>query len=153
MPSFDEARDSMLGVFKTKWDADTPAVAGSIPTIFYDGIGEEGEKPHDAPWARIQIRHSAGSVTGIGKIGGKARTTKLGICTVQVFTPLYDDDGVTPRGLSLNEELSKIAKAAFENVVTAEDVVFRNVRATEIGPDGPSYQTNVLAEFEYDEIV
>lgn len=151
MPAeFDVARDDMLGVFKTKWDADTPAVnGGAIPGVYYDGVGEAGPGPHDEAWARVQIRHNLGEVAGIGgPAGARQRTRKLGILTVQVFSPLEAGGGLT-----LAENLAKVAKSAFEAVVTTNGVIFRNVRAVEVGEDGPWYQINVIAEFEYDEFV
>ena len=145
MPTLDVARDDMLGLFTVKWDANTPAVnGGAIPRIYYDGRGEPGSKPHDAAWCRHQIRHTLGEVTAIG---GR-RTTKIGLVTIQIFTPFENG-----KGLTLGEELAKIGKAAYETVVSANDVIFRNVRALEVGEDGPWYQWNVLAEFEYDEFV
>lgn len=154
MPEFDVARDDMLGVFVVKWNADAPAVnGGTAPQIFYDGVGDSGPPDDSTPYCRIQVRHTAGSNAGIGgPPGERVRTEKAGLVTVQVFTPLFNDDG-SARGTQLAENLSKIAKAAFETVVTENGVIFRNVRPVEVGVDGPWYQINVLAEFEYDEFV
>lgn len=154
MPTIGEARDSILGAFKTKWDADTPAVnGGNVPEVFYEGIGKTTPGPADAPWARVQVRHVDGDVTGVGSpTGSLRRTTKTGVVTVQIFTPLFDDDG-SPRGLALAEDLAAVAKAAFEGEVTVEDVIFRRTRAVEVEADGPWFQWNVLSDFEYDEFV
>jgi len=150
MPAtFDTARDEILGAFTVKWNADTPAVNGGlIPEIFYEGIGEEGDKPHDAAWARIQIRHNLGEQQALGPSTDRRRFTKLGIVTVQIFAPL--EKGL---GLSLAEELAKVAKAAFEGKSTTSAVWFRNVSINEIGVDSAWYNMNVVAEFRYDEFV
>jgi hypothetical protein len=152
--TYDTARDEILDRFTVDWAANSPAINGGVePEVYYDGVGQTGKEPHDAAWVRIQIRHNAGGVTGIGgPAGARRRTTKLGLATVQVFTPLFNDDG-SARGLSLNEELAKVAKDAFEAQTTTSGVIFRNVRINEVGPGGPWYQSNVLAEFEYDEFV
>lgn len=153
--SFTTARDDMLSAFTVKWNADTPAVNGGvIPEVRYDGRGESTPPPHDAAWARIKIRHLLGGETAIGgHPGSLKRTTKLGVLTVQIFAP-YTPAAALPPGVELAEPLAEIAKAAFETKVTANDVIFRNVRPIEVGDDsGTWYQINVLADFEYDEFV
>jgi len=144
---FDVARDEILGRFKTQWDADTPAVNGTvIPTIFYEGINTLGDQPHDAAWAQIFIRHNDAFQRTLGPAGSR-RFTKLGIVTVQIFVPL--ETGV---GLTLMEALAKIAEDAFEGKTTINNIWFRNVRIIEVGVEGPWYQANVLADFEYDSL-
>jgi hypothetical protein len=65
---------------------------------------------------------------------------------VQIFT-FYGKGG------SLSDDLATIAKNAFEGVTTSPGrVIFRDVRSQEIGQEGQWFQTNVLADFEYDEI-
>lgn len=153
--SFSVARDDMLGAFTVKWNADTPAVNGGVvPEVFYDGIPKASDPPHDKPWAQIEIRHTLGGETAIGgHPGSKRRTTKLGVLTVMIFVPITPST-TAPTGVALAEALAEVAKAAFETKVTANDVIFRNVRPIEVGVDsGTWYQINVLSDFEYDEFV
>lgn len=146
--TFSTARDEILDAFKTAWDAGAGALnSGTVPTVFWDGVPEPVDKPHDAPWARIQIRHGLGGQTGIGRNSPQSRFTKTGVVTVQVFQPLAQP------GLSQSEGLAEVAKSAFEGVSTASCVIFRNVRINEVGATDAWYQMNVLAEFEYDEFV
>jgi hypothetical protein len=66
--------------------------------------------------------------------------------TAQIFTEFGD-------GQVLADSLATVARDAFEGEVTSPGrVIFRNVRAVDVGPDGHWTQTNVLAEFEYDEV-
>ena len=149
-----EARDDIQGAFTLQWNADTPAVtpAGTVPPIFYDGLPDPAEQPVDEPWAHIIVRHNTGNVRGIGGFApSRRRTTKTGLVTVQIFTPLKADN--VGAGTELSENLADIAKDAFEGHTTTNCVIFRDVVPQEVGPDGPWYQVNVLANFEYDEFV
>ena len=140
------AKDEMLGALKSRWDADTPAVyGGSIPTIFWDGVPPAKPDP-TASWAFPTIRHAAGSQVSLSDPSGLRRFEKNGIITVSVFSPIV-------KGFPLGETLAEIAKKAFEGRSTPGGVWFKNVRIVEVGPDGPWYQWNVLAEFRYDELV
>lgn len=152
--TFDVARDDILGEFNTAWEANAPAVTpgGSAPVVFWDGIPEPAPPPDDAPWARVQIRHVTGGVTGIGgPVGERRRHTQTGIVTVQIFVPTILDS--TPVGVSVSEELAKVALAAFRVQRTTNGVIFREARINEVGSDGPWYNVNVLSDFEYDEFV
>ena len=139
-----EARNEILLHFTTAWDAGTPP----IPLLLYDD--KHKDLPADAPYARITIRHNVFTQRTLGgKIasgGGGSRFTRFGIVTVQIFT--LSDDGLTSADV-----LVDLALDAFEGESTGSDrIEFRNARANEIGQDGPWFQTNVIAEFEYDRV-
>lgn len=145
--TFDSARDEILGLFKTDWDANTPAAnGGQVPTVRWPGVDAGSPPPSDGPWARIVVRHATSRQSTFGETGNR-RFTRPGLVTVQVFTPL-----TAGGGLSLAEKLAIIARNAFEGRGTASGIWFRNVRIQEIGEDGTWYQMNVLAEFQYDEL-
>jgi hypothetical protein len=147
--TFSEARDQILGTFKTAWDANSGAVnGGAVPSLHYEGL--KFDPPKDAAWARITIRHStAGQATLAGDPSfGRRRFEKFGVVTVQIFQPLSSGGG-----LVLAENLAQVAKAAFEGKATTGQVWFQNVAINEVGVDGPWFQMNVVASFRYDEIV
>ena len=148
--TFTQARDDILTQFRTTWNADTPAVnGGKIPQVFYEGVAEEDALPQDDAWARIVIRHTLANQSSLSDDSGQRRFEKIGIVTVQVFTPLKDG-----KGTELGEGLAQVAKKAYEGKHTlTSNVWFRNVRINEIGVDGPWFQMNVLADFIYDELV
>jgi len=133
-------RDAIYLQFETAWNAQTPPV----PILLYDD--KEFDLPDgDIPWAFIMVRHVTGTQETLGEIGGR-RFRRKGIVTVQVRTP-------TGLGLSTNDIFSKIALDAFEGIETAPDqVIFRRARLQEVGNDGAWFLTNVMADFEYDEV-
>ena len=141
------AYDEILGLFRTAWVAGAGAyTGGTIPHVFWEGLGVEGEKPQEAPWARVTIRHASGEQATLRGDAGLIRWRRSGIITIQVFFPLKLG------GLAPSRSLARVAAAAYEGASTAGGAWFRNVRVTEIGPDGPWYNVNALAEFEYDEL-
>jgi hypothetical protein len=139
-----EARDEILLHFTTKWNAGTPP----IPLLLYDD--RHRDLPTDAPYARIIVKHNTGGQATIGatvaKGGNGVRFRQFGIVTAQVFT-------VSGDGLTASDDLVELALNAFEGEKTGLDrIEFRNARPNEIGQDGPWFQTNVIAEFEYDRL-
>jgi hypothetical protein len=142
------AYDEILGAFKTAWDASAGAFnEGNLPEVRYDGVGKQGPPDGEEPWARVTIRHVAGGQATLLGDAQVTRFTASGIITIQVFYPLKRG------GLSNARSLAKVAKSAYEGKSTPSNVWFRNVRIVEVGPDGPWYNVNVLANFEYDELV
>jgi len=131
----EQARDEMLALFKTAW--------GSTYNVLWDDVA--GAKPAaDEPYARATVIHGAAGQRTMGGAGAR-RFSRSGSVIVQVFVP-------RGRGLALADQLSKVAVDAFEAQRTPGDVWFRNVRANEIGGQTTWFQTNVIADFTYDEI-
>lgn len=142
------AYDEMLEAFKTAWDAGAGTYnGGTVPEVRYDGVGEQGPPDGEEPWARVTIRHAGGFQATLLGDAQVTRFRRDGIITVQVFFPL------SRGGLSNARSLAGVAKSAYEGQATASGVWFRNVRIQEVGPDGPWYNVNMLADFEYDECV
>jgi hypothetical protein len=137
--SITEARDDIIGLFTTAWNAQTPP----IPLLIYQD--KESDLPDNAPFARLSIEHTIFNQQTLANVGNR-RFRRFGIITVQIFS-------LAGEGLANADVFAKVALDAFEGKATgADSIEFRNVRINEIGIDGPWFQTNVLAEFEYDEI-
>lgn len=133
-------RDAIQTLFKTAWDAQTPPV----PVVLYEDVVVD-IPPATDPWVRVTVRHGPSTQVTLGETGGR-RFRRLGVVTVQVFTPVGD-------GMTLNDTLSDVAVNAFEGKSTGGDEVeFRNVTASEVGVDSDWFQTNVTADFEYDAV-
>lgn len=138
--SITEARNEILSHFTTAWNAQTPPV----PLLLYDDKSKPPTPSNPAPYARITVRHTDRDRVTLSDEVGNRRFRADGIITVQVFS-------VSGDGLTSNDVFVNVALDAFEGAKTGEDrVTFRNVRDEEIGEDGPWFQTNVVAEFDYD---
>lgn len=134
-----EARNEMMDHFTTAWNAQTPPV----PLLLY--ADKKKPVPETAiPWARIAVTHVDRDRVTIGGETGGTRFRAIGLITVEVYS-------VYGTGLTNNDDFVNVVIDAFEGQNTGLDrVTFRNVRNEEIGVDGPWFQTNVIAEFEYD---
>lgn len=150
-----DARAEIYALFQTAWLAD--ALSDGVP-VLYEGkkatvpTDAESGEPVDAPsWARVSLRHNTDQTGGTqASAGGDANGTRVydreGVVSVQIFT--------TPgKGLRLADNLGSIAQKAFQGKTTSPGGIwFRHVRIVEVGASGDWYQTNVLAEFVYQEV-
>ena len=136
--TFAQARDEILTLFKTAWDAGAP----TVPLRYWDSK-DSIPGASNSSWAVIQLQWTNGEQRGFGL--GTRRYTREGIATVRIFTPFGD-------GLAEADSLTKIAADAFEGVDTPNGVWFRRVRVNHIGQTGEWFQTNLLADFFYDEV-
>ena len=136
-----QARDEILTTFRNAWEAE--AISASIPVLYWD-IAQD--VPTSGSWVRVTVRHFAGNKSSLSNEAGSRRFTHTGTVFVQIFTTHED-------GMVLADDLAIIAMRAFEGEVTSPGrVIFRQVRLNEVGQDGQWFQTNVLADFEYDNI-
>jgi len=136
-----QARDEILAKFHEAWDADE--TSAEVPVLYSD-IAQD--VPAEGAWARVTVRHASGNQATLSSGIGQRRFRHEGAVIVQIFTPFND-------GMEDSDDLAAIAKQAFEGEVTSPGrVIFRRVRINEIGQDGQWFQTNVLADFEYDHI-
>ena len=140
--SVTQARDDIISLFKTYWDANTAAITGTVPQVVYGGLEEVSEPPSDLPWVRVSVIHGTGGQASFGDTGGR-HFDRNGIVTIQLFVPLKDNGMVTM------DQLIQVALDSIEGKCTSNGVWFRNVRINEQGPDRAWFNVNVLADFEY----
>lgn len=137
--TYEQAQDDVFGAVKAVWD-------GTGNVMLYPGVSNYLVPPTTAaPWARAKIVHGGGLQGSLTDSSGKRRWTRLATLTIQIFVP-------RGQGLSPAYRLAKILGDGLEGKATPRQVWFRNVRLTEVGPDGEFYQLNLLADFTYDEI-
>lgn len=139
--TYQQAVDEMLATLRTAWLAD--AASMDYPILYWD-VAYPAEPT--TPWCRVTVQHQDGAQVTLSNESGARRFRRYGLITVQIFTEWG-------KNTTLKNTLKKIVCEAFEGVTTSPGrVTFRNVRPNEIGQDGQWFQTNVLAEFEYDEV-
>lgn len=131
-----QARDVMLAVFRDAWVAHGQDVTR---VLWPDQPGAAPET--GAAWARVAIRHANSPMRAFSEAG--ALYSNTGTLWIQIFTPVGD----------ANAQAYALAHA----VVTAyrragnEGVTYREPRFREVGVSGAFEQTNVLADFSYDD--
>lgn len=144
MTTIVEARDAIMGLLRTAW---LLAAATQDVLLLWDNA--PGDKPaadsfgNVLPYARASVRHNVGDQETMGARGNR-RYLSGGAFTVQVFTPIGD-------GHTLGDAIVEVVKDAIRQVAPSLGVWFYTVRVSEIGTDGPWFQTNVDATFRYQE--
>lgn len=102
------------------------------------------DTPSPTYWAVVLVQHAAGAQASLTGRVDERLYEKSGLVTVQLFAP---------RGKMLEaDDIVETIESAFLGVSTPGGVWYRNVRSTEIGESGPWFQTNILAEFTYDQV-
>lgn len=137
-----QARDEMLGTLRTAWQAST--ISAELPLLYPDTADDT--PPTSGAWGRVNVQHGSRGQATLSNESGRRRYRATGFITVQLFTP-------RGRGLTLTDQLIGVVLDAFDGVTTSPGhVTFARGRVREVGPDGQWFQTNVLVDFEYDEV-
>ena len=146
--STDTARNEIYAVLETAWLANP--TSAPIPRIWEgvtsDSNNQDGDLQRHQGYIRSRVQHSTGGQSTLSNVNNRRTFENTGFITVQVFTKVGNN-------LSLNGNLVDIVKTAYETTqATPSNIWFRNVRSNEIGTTGIWYQTNVIADFVYDQI-
>lgn len=136
----DQAVREMFAALKAGWDASYPGLVVFWPDVAQDGP-PQGDPP--PPWVRVTVDHVASDERAYGG-DRQHHHEETGVLTAQCFQP---------RGAGLPDQydLGKVTRNSLRNRRTPGGVRFSNVRISEIGADGIWWQTNVLANFRYDQ--
>lgn len=132
-----QAKDAILTVFKTVWDA----YPGTPAAVYPDIPG--GPPPVDKLWARATVQHSTGAQTSLASDVGTRRFTAKGFLWVQVFAPAGDGSTGALTAAQAIVNAYRVARLV---------VLFRNVELVDMGGDGAFSRVDVKANFEYDDI-
>lgn len=141
-----QVRDAVLGVVFDAWTA-TGAATENVPLKFDNTPADKPDTPATAgvadPWARATVRIADQPQS---TIGARRRYDSQGFVTVQIFTALGD-------GHTLGDAYAQVVIDALRaHDPSSDGVVYYDARATEIGIDGPWFQTNVVCAFRWQEI-
>lgn len=140
--SITTARDAILSLFKTAWDAQ----GAPIPPVEYGDVRPFSDYDADDEWVWVSVQHNEGNQATLGGTGNR-RFRREGVVRIEIFTPMGE-------GRTRADILAEEAVSAFEGQATALDGVwFRHVRIQEGGADPPWSRTDVLADFVYDRVV
>lgn len=138
--SLTSARDIIYARFKAGIDASAYA---AVP-VFYPDTVKTTPSPSN-PYLTIRADHTFEGQRSLGEIGNR-RFRVFGLVMVQIFTPYG-------KGQVEADLISGVVKGIFRGVSTGSDAItFRNTRVVDVGQSGAWLQTNVMSEFDYDEI-
>ncbi len=135
-----EAKDFICKTFEDAWVG-----VGLDPTVVkYDDV--PGQKPAgDVPWARVNVQHADGNQSSLAGGNGTRRFRNVGTVIVQVFTPIGD-------GSVAEYDVGQAVLNAYRTA-RHTNLWFKGQRLREVPSDGMFAQTNVLAEFTYDDVI
>lgn len=145
------ATDDMKAAVLVAWNAATLSIVGSAQKIFFQGVVKDGALEVGSPsdyWARVSTQSVTQGQSTLGENGTQRRHTAYGLLFVQMFFPIAQNTAWR------NGSLIAIAvKNALAGRTASGIVWFRNPRINELPVDGAHHRLNVVADFEYDEIV
>ena len=134
------ARDAIYGTLK---DAVAASAYSTLPIYYPDVVKDSPDG--DDEFLRVFVDLTNEVQKSLGETGNR-RFRVYGMVMVQIFTKYG-------RGQVNADLISGVVKGAFRGVNTGADAItFRNARVVDVGHSGPYLQTNVFAEFDYDEI-
>ena len=134
------ARDAIYGTLK---DAMAASAYSTIPIYYPDVVKDSPDGDDEFLRAFVDLTNEVQK--SLGETGNR-RFRVYGMVMVQIFTKYG-------RGQVNADLISGVVKGAFRGVNTGADAItFRNARVVDVGHSGPYLQTNVFAEFDYDEI-
>lgn len=128
------AREAIYQAFSTAWGATTP--------VAFDN--EKFDPPSNAPWVRLVVRHLVRQQNSMGGVGSR-RWRSNGLVFVQVFVPLNT-------GIRSSDSLAQTVRTTLEGIQLSGPVWFNDALVREVGESDGWFQTNVEAEFVYDEV-
>lgn len=148
LPTTPSARDEVFGLFRVKWETDTPALNGGVPIpVQWPGVDTEAPPAANEPYAAIFLRLSESGQTTFGNTGQR-RFTRHGFVTVQCFAPLSMGNNAS----TLAESSAIIARDAFEGIGTDSGIWFYRARVEDVGATETWYQFNMVVSFQFDEM-
>lgn len=140
MPTLPEATEAICQRFNDAWADRTPV---EWPNVIPDD-GKPKLSHGNVSYASVHIKHEDSDQHTLGEKGNRV-FQREGQVIVQVFVP------AGKRGLEEADTLAKAASDAFEGE-TFGGVSYHRVSARTVGLDGPWYQMNVTADYEFDEV-
>lgn len=145
--NYSEAKDRIYKQVTDCLDSGAAAIIGEVPDIRYKGLEKPGLPDQSKYWVRVSTQEVDTQQTSLRNDNSK-RYTSDGLVFVQFFSPKSDSLGVTN-----GEELAKLVRNCLRANLPDCSLVFRNARIRELDPEKNWTRFNVIAEFEYDEIV
>ena len=149
--TYPEATDAIMGMFYEEWTANTTAIVGYVPEVRWQNVEEPGTPDSSKYFARITMQPVDEYQSTFRNGENGQRYTAQGLIFVQLFAPKSESQAAEEL-----RNLAQMVKAIFRGHTDADNIWFRRSRINEVAPNTTDnekfYQTNVVAEYRYDEI-
>lgn len=143
-----QAVDQMFDLFNVAFGESAPFIVGYMPEIRWQGVPESTKPDASKYWCRVSQNTVIEEQSTLSDDSGRKRYTSSGLVWVQLFAPVSDVEA-----MNKGRKLAEIARNAFRGKTTSGKVWFRNVRINELPNEESAVRFNVVAEYEYDEVV
>ena len=120
----------------------TSRFLNAFDSLYYVAVTNIRNDPPDIPveWMRYNILFNEGNQDTLGRQPNR-RFIKIGLITIQVFTPMN-------KGTNLNDTICELVQEN-QDAITLDELWTYNGRIQTVGNDGEYYQQNVVVEFEF----
>lgn len=143
------ANDAIYNKFNEAWnDGRVLALIGKEVQIVWRGVELETPPAANDFWVRVSQNTIIQRQSSLAGFDSSRRFTTKGTVFVELFCPKSNQ-----RGFELGGQLAVIARNVFRYGIDSEGIFFRNARIKELPEERDTYRYNVVAEYEYDEIV
>ncbi len=144
-----EAIDQMVALHKAAWDAQSAAIAGSIPPVTYPGMQQDATPPNDTFWSEFvyeTINDDQLTLNGDIDGNGKRRYIIEGVLIVVIHTPSASD------AYRKGQQLALVVQGAFKGKETSGGVRFSRVRIKEPPMNSLGTPFDVVIDYEHEYI-
>lgn len=141
MSIHNDQKGVMFEILRTYWNSITPKLG---PIIRPNIKGATSVPEQNIVWCRFTPQTVERIQSSLSCQNCKRRFTVFGVLTIQLFSPIGEG----------NSQIDDIV-TSIVNLYTNHkgDLWFRNVRWREIGESGAFYQTNIICDYIYDEVL
>lgn len=145
--TYSEAYDTITNRLITEWATNAANIVGTsapAPELRFTGV-EKGEIPQTY-FARFTM-NPVQEAQSTYRNGANKRYTSVGNIFLQVFSPRFDD-----LAAERQRALATIGRNIFRGKHFDGCIWFRDVRINLLDPEEKWLRTNVVGEYEYDEV-
>lgn len=142
-----QGRDAIHTQIKTTLDADP--VTAPVKVLYWD-TGQDVPKTQDAltkaadPYFVVNVALNGGGQATLADQNGQTKFGRFGIATLNIYAPFGT-------GQVLLDQYLEVGLRAFEGK-QIDGVWFRNVRPVDLGQRGQYFRSNIIADFEFDQL-
>ena len=143
-----DAKNEIFAAATTGWNAAMPAIVGTNHELRYYGIKYQTEVPVTKFWGRLSIQTVMEEQTTLRNSTGK-RYTSYGTMILVLFVPTIEAQAATKL-----DQIAEALRNIFRVCTPADNVQFARARINDnIDPEAAWLRANVIAEWQYDQIV
>lgn len=148
--NYSEAVDQMYELFTERFTANAAAIVGYVPEIRYLDDGKADLPDRSEVWVRISpqpVTREQASLSNDVFTKGKKMYTTGGLVFIQLFFPKSYENAA-----AVSRKLGQMIVEIFNGTSTAGCVWFRNTRVYPVPSEELFYRSNVVTEYQHDEI-